>query len=208
MKKSSGFTLIELLIVVLIIAILAAIAVPNFLEFQTRAKVTRVKSDHRTLATGLEAYMVDWGSYVDDSDESLFYQNQPQRGLVRLTTPISYITACYHDVFPDQQSQNPRHNEGYYSLGSGADHPNGWPVSDTKNIVQAWLLISSGPDRVDSTDGNDSWPWGGSSTNLRVYDPTNGTISTGDIYRGGGDYKRGDYHINGISHETGFELNR
>ena len=54
-----GFTLIELLIVVAIIAILAAIAVPNFLEAQTRAKITRVKSDLRTLATGVESYMVD-----------------------------------------------------------------------------------------------------------------------------------------------------
>ena len=57
MKK--GFTLIELLIVVAIIAILAAIAVPNFLEAQTRAKVSRVKSDLRTYATAIESYAVD-----------------------------------------------------------------------------------------------------------------------------------------------------
>src|SRR5215211_3402823 len=58
-----AFTLIELLIVVAIIAILAAIAVPNFLEAQTRAKVSRVKNDQRSLATGLEAYYVDNNSY-------------------------------------------------------------------------------------------------------------------------------------------------
>jgi len=58
-----GFTLIELLIVVAIIAILAAIAVPNFLEAQTRAKVSRLKADMRSAATGLEAYAVDNNDY-------------------------------------------------------------------------------------------------------------------------------------------------
>lgn len=61
MKK--GFTLIELLIVVAIIAILAAIAVPNFLEAQVRAKVSRVKNDQRSLATALETYYVDNNTY-------------------------------------------------------------------------------------------------------------------------------------------------
>lgn len=58
-----GFTLIELLIVVAIIAILAAIAVPNFLEAQTRSKVSRVKADMRTIATGLEIYRLDNNDY-------------------------------------------------------------------------------------------------------------------------------------------------
>jgi prepilin-type N-terminal cleavage/methylation domain-containing protein len=55
-----AFTLIELLIVVAIIAILAAIAVPNFLEAQTRSKVSRAKADMRTLATAIESYTVDY----------------------------------------------------------------------------------------------------------------------------------------------------
>ena len=52
----NGFTLVELLVVVAIIAILSLIAVPNFLEAQVRAKVSRARSDLRTVATGLEAY--------------------------------------------------------------------------------------------------------------------------------------------------------
>jgi len=62
--RAKGFTLIELLIVVAIIAILAAIAVPNFLEAQVRAKVSRAKTDMRTIATGLEAYFVDNNTYA------------------------------------------------------------------------------------------------------------------------------------------------
>lgn len=54
-----AFTLIELLIVVAIIAILAAIAVPNFLEAQVRAKVSRARADMRSAATAIEARAVD-----------------------------------------------------------------------------------------------------------------------------------------------------
>jgi type II secretion system protein G len=64
--KNKGFTLIELLIVVAIIAILAAIAVPNFLEAQVRSKVSRAKSDIRTMATALESYAVDNNGYPPD----------------------------------------------------------------------------------------------------------------------------------------------
>ena len=65
-KDKAAFTLIELLIVVAIIAILAAIAVPNFLEAQVRSKVAVVYSDFRTVKTALESYRVDYNNYPHD----------------------------------------------------------------------------------------------------------------------------------------------
>ena len=63
MLRTKGFTLIELLIVVAIIGILAAIAVPNFLNAQVRAKVSRVQSEHRSLVNAMESFNIDNGQY-------------------------------------------------------------------------------------------------------------------------------------------------
>src|SRR3954466_11635372 len=62
-KKESGFTLIELLIVIAIIGILAAIAIPNLLNAVQRGKQKRTMSDLRALATAVEAYAVDNNVY-------------------------------------------------------------------------------------------------------------------------------------------------
>ena len=62
-KKESGFTLIELLIVIAIIGILAAIAIPNLLNAVQRGKQKRTMSDLRALATAVEAYAVDNNKY-------------------------------------------------------------------------------------------------------------------------------------------------
>jgi type II secretion system protein G len=62
-RRQSGFTLIELLIVIAIIGILAAIAIPNLLNAVQRGKQKRTMSDMRALATAIEAYAVDLSNY-------------------------------------------------------------------------------------------------------------------------------------------------
>jgi prepilin-type N-terminal cleavage/methylation domain-containing protein len=66
-SNRSGFTLIELLIVVVIIGILAAIAIPKFANTKNKAYVTAMKSDLRNLVTAEEAFFSDSTHYIDAS---------------------------------------------------------------------------------------------------------------------------------------------
>ncbi len=63
MKNKKGFTLIELLIVVAIIGIIAAIAIPNLLRALQKGKQTRTMGDMKSIATAVEVYYTEIGSY-------------------------------------------------------------------------------------------------------------------------------------------------
>jgi len=73
MKCRHGFTLIELLFVVATIAILAAIAVPNFLEAQTRTKLARFKAEMSVVSLGLNRYYADHGAFPPNHPEVTSY---------------------------------------------------------------------------------------------------------------------------------------
>jgi prepilin-type N-terminal cleavage/methylation domain-containing protein len=187
MKKA--FTLIELLIVVAIIAILAAIAVPNFLEAQTRSKASRMKSDMRSVATGMEAYCVDNNKYPFG-----FNSVSPRYGLAQLSTPIAYMTnPLIPDVFMPPGAVPWTPPTAYdlaiqYSLrginGTAVDVGISGVVDGQQG--QWWLLRSWGPDKI-------AQAYSASIANNdvvgivnTVYDATNGTVSLGNIYRVGG----------------------
>ncbi len=67
-----GFTLIELLIVVVIIGILAAIAIPKFAATKDKAKLAAVKTDIRNIMTAEEAYFADYNSYTGSLPTTIF----------------------------------------------------------------------------------------------------------------------------------------
>jgi len=215
-----AFTLIELLIVVAIIAILAAIAVPNFLEAQVRAKVARVQSDMRTMATALETYHVDNNAYLPRfGGQSVNYATETSLGppvptqygaaagtrlkdsfgnpsLILLTTPVSYISTLMQDTF----------DKGIYRTTVDVPRIIDYydPPATARFITRArqianlsvddaepngYVLTSVGPDGIFGfaisqwLDYPDEAGTGLNRTMHRFYDPTNGSVSAGNIYR-------------------------
>ncbi len=72
-RNRKGFTLIELMIVIAIIIILAAIAIPNYLKMTERARKASIESDLKSVATALESYSTDWGGYPVENDNKNVY---------------------------------------------------------------------------------------------------------------------------------------
>jgi type IV pilus assembly protein PilA len=82
MRSRQGFTLIELLIVVVIIGILAAIAIPKFANTKEKAVVASMKSDLRNLASAQEAYWVDNRTYYGGVIPAAGLQFNPSLGVL------------------------------------------------------------------------------------------------------------------------------
>ena len=195
--KRKGFTLIELLIAVAIISILAAIAVPNFLEAQVRAKISRTKADLRSMSTAIEAYRVDNNFYPLDgavlhSGVTIYPAQNPSDVANRhvfagpvLTTPIAYLTSQPHDPFVSQTLKEEERFYFYANLRQASQ----WLQTNmgmVPPLIQSrirdwgeWMMHAAGPDG----DRTDVGSLAGPVMLVGVYDPTNGTISNGDILR-------------------------
>ena len=92
LQTRKGFTLIELLIVVVIIGILAAIAIPKFANTKSKAYVTAMKSDLRNLVTAEEAFFSDSSRYTATLTQ-LQYKNSTGVMTPSLTTGPGYWSA-------------------------------------------------------------------------------------------------------------------
>ena len=200
-RKAQGFTLIELLIVVAIIAILAAIAVPNFLEAQTRSKVSRTKADMRSLATAMESYRIDSNRYPEAYIAPNLTIDPRIMRFRRITTPIAYMTSVPEDVFSKDSSNTYSDREirvftyvdraSYVryvndALGTSDNGQNIYRVLWTEQLPGGqWILRSRGPK-------GDAGGVGSSVDLLDTYDPTNGTVSDGNIMYHGPGFGYGD----------------
>ena len=179
-----AFTLIELLIVVAIIGILAAIAVPNFLNAQVRAKIGRVYADLRSIQTALEMYTIDNNRPIMDPLE-LANAGIYQRGVrvwAQLTTPIAYIgiNAVKDPFIP---TEPPTGNAAWEAVMDGTYHyrnvevmrgVNNQGAASNADPTARYIVRSPGPDR---------WYWGDPQRLLvwMAYNASNGLKSEGDI---------------------------
>jgi prepilin-type N-terminal cleavage/methylation domain-containing protein len=226
MRKLKGFTLIELLIVVAIIAILAAIAVPNFLEAQIRAKVSRVRTDQRSLSIAVEAYYVDnnvypaWGNTGNVVGATVSYNmaivaqanhangaallpsflmnaRTAATSFMTLTTPQAYITSYppdpfatnkgvtfgFQSIFPGDARNAGKGGVGWimWSFGPDTDEYKGAATSPGDSCYGAYNPAIAQPSNFliagDSNDAADN------NQDAFTYDPTNGTVSGGDVWR-------------------------
>jgi len=177
MQGKIGFTIIELLVVVAIIAMITAIAVPNLMSTNIRAKIKGINSDMEGIAIALEDYKIDNEDYPHqyDSNYDKIATVKPltkdnARGLGKLVYPTtSDSTPVYLTSIPKDPFNNNEEPGGYYSYFTTGD-----------STPTSWALVSYGPDKDgDITNYDGAKNAVNNGTNL--YNPDSGITSGGDI---------------------------
>lgn len=220
-RRFGAFTLIELLIVVAIIAILAAIAVPNFLEAQTRAKISRVRADHRTIDTGLQTYYLDNNQYPWNNIQGWALclgvtGPNMKPTLERLTTPVAYLAGGgFTDPFMGKKQLNgpqlgqindiPKTPFGdtskiYRYIARGQVDTMIWDQNNGNQKAVYFALESCGPDgnyhrMGDALNRPNNAARVAFFNDKVIYNATNGTVSNGSIWRASGKGGRGDFFV-------------
>ncbi len=163
-RDRMAFTLIELLIVVAIIGILAAIAVPNFLNARMRATIARMETDMKALGDALTMYRLD--------NRCFFAQmgSNPAAELKRLTTPVAYINSIPQDPYR-------KPNAKYSSTTSNYDYSSYGP----EKCKTDWLLHGLGPDTDEDIGVGNYGPLTADLFVVMLYQTSNGIISSGDV---------------------------
>ena len=175
-----AFTLIELLIVVAIIGILAAIAVPNFMNARVKAAVARCQADMKAATDALEMYRLDNGKYI----RTLGGASE----LFQLTTPIAYLTSVPKDYFLGNQKGKEINMDSTSDSWDYTGSDLGW----TGKPPHAYVVGSIGPAKsggVSQLDWAFKGPnnWNPQYFRDGLYNPSNGLVSGGAIVHYGGD---------------------
>lgn len=178
-SRNCGFTLIELLIVVAIIGILAAIAVPNFMNARLRAQVSRVYAEMRSVGDAYTMYFLDHNNFPAHCDGPAQHK--------AVTTPIAYLSTSVTDIFAQSEMAK---QDSLWKNTWGQYHPEvayAWnakqygfengiindPGYFLENKNAAFFLMSFG------ADGDLDSP----RVSATRYEASNGLISNGDILR-------------------------
>ncbi|MCC6547920.1 prepilin-type N-terminal cleavage/methylation domain-containing protein [Candidatus Sumerlaeota bacterium] len=186
LHRRCGFTLIELLLTMGILLILSGIALDNYMAAAIRARVVRVKAEHRILAQAIEVYRIDQNQlprmansfYGDPAFDTI--GGVPVSGVMThcLSTPIAYVTNAYLiDPFMEKKVDAPLDERLYtYQVIPVYIQKNPkskfWPGA--LEYYGEWRIGSVGTDLVfDHKFAN--------SAQL-PYDPTNGLVSLGNIW--------------------------
>jgi type II secretory pathway pseudopilin PulG len=185
--------LFNILLFSIMLTLLTAAAVPNFLEAQYRQRMARVKADLPALAAGLEAYKIDFDKYPGDGTQYCWNYpawpcNQYWYIPDSVTTPVPYLSSTREDPFREDVGMSVsfrRYRYWYVDMTwgtAGTRSSESAYYAFLKSWYGSWRLGSSGPDGLFGPYySTGSYP-GTSYPQLPLpYDPTNGIISNGDI---------------------------